>query len=422
MTVAARDLKNDDTTDAGFDLLIDTTTIGAVTGDAGVTRILFGAAGVDGGFAPGDATNGLDVDVTRLPALATGSNVIGAVTQSGTWNVTVNVALPAGTNNIGDVDVLTLPAIPAGTNNIGDVDVLTLPSGSIAATTAKTADLDSGVGTDTVALFGVAVAASGGAVAITGDTTNGLDVDVTRLPALAAGTNNIGDVDVLTLPALATGSNVIGAVTQSGTWNVTVNVALPAGTNNIGDVDVLTLPALPAGTNNIGDVDVLTLPALSAGTNNIGDVDVLTLPAIPAGTNNIGDVDVLTQPSRVATTDSITAKLATDAIQNGLTAVTPAFVPIDAATSGNNTVVSAQTSKKIRVVSAFFVASGTVGSQWQSGASGTKLTGRQRWTAQTGVSLPFNPTGWFETASGQLLNLNLDAAIGAYGSLSYIAV
>lgn len=33
------------------------------------------------------------------------------------------------------------------------------------------------------------------------DATNGLDVDVTRLPALVAGTANIGDVDVLTVPA-----------------------------------------------------------------------------------------------------------------------------------------------------------------------------------------------------------------------------
>jgi hypothetical protein len=37
--------------------------------------------------------------------------------------------------------------------------------------------------------------------AIAGDATYGLDVDVTRLPALPAGTNNIGDVDVLTVPA-----------------------------------------------------------------------------------------------------------------------------------------------------------------------------------------------------------------------------
>ena len=121
MTVVARDLKNNDTTDAGFDLLTDPTTIGAVTGDVGITRVLFGLTGVDGGFAPGDVTNGMDVDVTRMSALVAGSAVIGGVTQSGTWNVTVNAALPAGTNNIGDVDVLTLPALATGSNVIGAV-------------------------------------------------------------------------------------------------------------------------------------------------------------------------------------------------------------------------------------------------------------------------------------------------------------
>lgn len=50
-----------------------------------------------------------------------------------------------------------------------------------------------------------------------GDATNGLDVDVTRLPALVAGTANIGDVDVLTMPnvTLAAGTNtneVVGDV------------------------------------------------------------------------------------------------------------------------------------------------------------------------------------------------------------------
>src|SRR3972149_5399664 len=110
--------------------------------------------------------------------------------------------LPAGTQNIGDVDVVTLPSIPTGSNNIGDVDVLTLPS-------------------------------------------------------IPAGTNNIGDVDVLTLPSIPTGSNNIGDV------DVLTLPSIPAGTNNIGDVDVLTLPSIPAGTNNIGDVDVLTLPAIN---------------------------------------------------------------------------------------------------------------------------------------------------------------
>lgn len=39
------------------------------------------------------------------------------------------VVLAAGTANIGDVDVLSLPAIPAGTNNIGDVDIASIAAG-----------------------------------------------------------------------------------------------------------------------------------------------------------------------------------------------------------------------------------------------------------------------------------------------------
>lgn len=61
----------------------DSLTVGANTVHRGRIRIA-GAAATD--IAPVDAANGLDVDVTRLPAL------------------------PAGTNNIGDVDVLTVPA------------------------------------------------------------------------------------------------------------------------------------------------------------------------------------------------------------------------------------------------------------------------------------------------------------------------
>ena len=44
-----------------------------------------------------------------------------AATQSGTWNVTVNTALPAGTNNIGDVDVLTLPDVAIKTYSSSSV-------------------------------------------------------------------------------------------------------------------------------------------------------------------------------------------------------------------------------------------------------------------------------------------------------------
>ncbi len=56
-------------------------------------------------------------------------------TQPISGTVTIN-AIPAGTNNIGDVDVLTLPALPAGSNNIGDVDVLTMPTVTVVGSAA----------------------------------------------------------------------------------------------------------------------------------------------------------------------------------------------------------------------------------------------------------------------------------------------
>ena len=52
-----------------------------------------------------------------------------AITASGEASVQVTQPLPAGTNNIGDVDIAS--ALPAGTNNIGDVDIASpLPAGT----------------------------------------------------------------------------------------------------------------------------------------------------------------------------------------------------------------------------------------------------------------------------------------------------
>jgi hypothetical protein len=65
------------------------------------------------------------------------------------------LSIAAGTNNIGDVDVASLPSIPAGTNNIGDVDVATLPSlaaGSNAIGTVEVTDV-----TKTVTFYSAAV-------------------------------------------------------------------------------------------------------------------------------------------------------------------------------------------------------------------------------------------------------------------------
>ena len=55
-------------------------------------------------------------------------------------SATVDAALPTGANNIGDVDVLTLPALVAGTANIGDVDVISQIPGTGATNLGKAED------------------------------------------------------------------------------------------------------------------------------------------------------------------------------------------------------------------------------------------------------------------------------------------
>src|SRR3990167_7418526 len=132
------------------------------------------------GLIAGDATNGLDVDVTRLPALV------------------------AGTANIGDVDVLTLPnvTLAAGTNTnevVGDVahdapiagNPLTI--GGVASAAAPIAvSLDQDAVRAWFLLNGAQATVVTAAGALIGwDAANGLDVDVTRLPSLVAGTANI---------------------------------------------------------------------------------------------------------------------------------------------------------------------------------------------------------------------------------------
>lgn len=106
----------------------------------------------------------------------------------------------------------------------------------------------------------------------------------------------------------------------------------------------------------------------------------------------------------------------------GGTVVTPKFAVIDGATSGDNTLVAAVTAKKVRVLALFLVAAGTVNVRFESGAGGTALTGQMNLIANTGFALPYNPAGWFETASNTLLNMELSAAISCDGCLTYIEV
>jgi len=112
----------------------------------------------------------------------------------------------------------------------------------------------------------------------------------------------------------------------------------------------------------------------------------------------------------------------TSALYDGTTALVPKFAVINAAASGDQTLVAAVTAKKIRVLAVMLVAAGTVNVRFESGASGTALTGQMELTAQAGFTLPFSPVGWFETAAATLLNLELSAAVSVDGCLVYVEV
>lgn len=97
--------------------------------------------------------------------------------------------------------------------------------------------------------------------------------------------------------------------------------------------------------------------------------------------------------------------------------------PIAVSSSGNNTLVTAVTGKKIRVLAYNLSGAGAVNAKFQDGAGGTDLTGPKYIAAAGGfASGPFNPAGWFETSPGTLLNLNLSSGVAVGGELVYMEV
>jgi hypothetical protein len=163
----------------------------AVSGPLTDTQLRASAVPISGTVIANAGTGTMAVSLASLPALAAGTANIGDV------DVLTLPALPAGTNNIGDVDVLTLPSIPAGTaligkvgidqttpgttnkvsigtdgtvainaaipagnNNIGDVDVASIAAGtnrigSVRVVDSADADLTSAKGTQTSRAIGV---------------------------------------------------------------------------------------------------------------------------------------------------------------------------------------------------------------------------------------------------------------------------
>lgn len=151
------------------DTLTTTTTVSTVPsgtiiatddlGAAGHVQRVKLACGPDGTATDVPVGGGVEAAALRVTIASDSTGVLsiddngGAITVDG--SVSLAAALPAGTNNIGDVDVLSLPALAAGTNaigklaansgvDIGDVDVLSLPTLANVTTVATVSALTGG--------------------------------------------------------------------------------------------------------------------------------------------------------------------------------------------------------------------------------------------------------------------------------------
>ncbi len=304
------------------------------------------------------AVDGLEALVTTLDSVIDAINAklaaLGQAAMAGSVPVAVasdQSAIPVSDNSstlsVDDgggaltVDGTVTANLAAGTNNIGDVDVLSVVPGTGATALGKAEDAAHTTGDTGVLGFAVRRDADTSLVDTDGDyaplqvnASGSLKVAITAGAgsggtaiaddaAFTAGSTSLtpiggmfddaapdsvdeGDAGVVRMSANRNmyvqlrdaagnerGLNIDASgnigVTDAGaalTVDGTVTANLAAGTNNIGDVDILSIAA---GDNNIGNVDIASI---AAGDNNIGNVDLAS--AIPAGTNNIGDVDVLT--------------------------------------------------------------------------------------------------------------------------------
>lgn len=96
------------------------------------------------------------------------------------------------------------------------------------------------------------------------------------------------------------------------------------------------------------------------------------------------------------------------------------YTPIEIAASG--TLVFGVAGKRIVVLSAWLITSAQVNVKFQTSTGPVDLCGPADCAQFGGFVLPFNAGGWFATALGDSLLINLSSGIAVGGSLSYVLV
>lgn len=129
-------------------------------------------------------------------------------------------------------------------------------------------------------------------------------------------------------------------------------------------------------------------------------------------------------PVASRTSDSVAVAQMVDAFMQATTPRNVVWLPVNASTSGNNTLLAAQgAGNKIQVHGGMLIAASGVTVTFQSGAGGTGLTGPMPFGANSGFAVPNMGVGIMgPTAANTLLNMVLGAAVQVGGVLAYTVI
>lgn len=172
-----------------------------------------------------------------------------------------------------------------------------------------------------------------------------------------------------------------------------------------------------------GDEGLMALAVRKDTAAALAGTDGDYTPLIVDSTGHL-HVAVGSLPASDRTTDNVGAVQVTDAIMNDTTALTPKFKSATVAVSQtDSSLVAAVTSKKIRVLSlAVQCGSTATDVTFESDEATDVRLHKVPAGANGGQILPFNPVGWFETASGSALIVTTGAGSSVEISLTYIEV
>lgn len=394
--------------------------LGDVTLTASTATI--GTIGAIASELPAGTQNIGDVDIASLPALVAGTATIGTI------GAIVN-ALPAGTNNIGDVDVLTLPALVASTATIGSVQVVNAQ--------ADPAQVELGDGTDT------ALVTAAGELNVIATAQPGVDIgDVT----LTAGTSSIGSVQAINAVGnpvntrLGDGTDQT-LVTAAGELNVIAtaqpgvdlgDVTLTASTANVGSVGILansggTVVALEGTTANGLEVDVTRLPGSLTGfaedvAHNTGDVGIEALAVHSDIAQTLAGADGDYGPAVLTRLGANRIAVQPEAYIDSLGAyylVQSAFTTVATGGAGDITVLGAQGAGNSILVVGWIISTSADSNIVFESNGATTISPTVYLGANGGWTADFQ-AAWFETSDNQSLTLQVSTGATYSVQIRYI--